>query len=86
MTKSEQYHYNSIRKLLVGVGIADADAVTAAYHAVEYSRKNKQASFDALLREAKWYAKHNKASTAPSVKREIKRAKLPNLPKWHPDS
>lgn len=83
MTKSEQYHYDSIRKLLVGVGIAEADAVTASYHAVQYSRKNKQASFDAILREAKWYAKHNNAAPAPSIKREIRQARLPSMPKWY---
>lgn len=83
MTKSEQYHYDSIKKLLIAGGGAEADSVSAAHHSVRYSRKNRQANFDDLLREAKWYAKHNKASVAPSIKREIHRAKLPNMPKWY---
>lgn len=83
MTKSEQYHYDSIKKLLIGSGVAEADAVSASHYAIEYSRKNKQADFDALLREAKRYAKHNKATSAPSIKREIQPAKLPKIPKWY---
>ena len=83
MTKSEQYHYDSIKKLLISGGVAEADAVGAAHHAIGYSKKNKRADFEALLHEAKWYAKHNKATSAPSVKREIRQAKLPNMPKWY---
>lgn len=83
MTKSEQYHYDSIKKLLIGSGIAEADAVGAAHHTIGYGKKNKRADFDTLLREAKWYAKHNRATSAPSVKREIRQAKLPNMPKWY---
>lgn len=83
MTNSEKYHYDSIKKLLISGGVAEADAVGAAHHAIEYGKKNKRADFDALLREAKWYAKHNKATSAPSVKREIHQAKLPKMPKWY---
>lgn len=83
MTKSERYHYDSIKKLLISCGIAEADAVGAAHHAIGFSKKNKRADFEALLHEAKWYAKHNKVTSAPSIKREIRQARLPNMPKWY---
>lgn len=83
MTNSQKYHYDSIRKLLISGGVAEADAVGAAHHAIEYGKKNKRADFDALLHAAKWYAKHNKAAPAPSIKREIRQARLPSMPKWY---
>ncbi|PAV94025.1 hypothetical protein CJD50_22890 [Hafnia paralvei] len=83
MTNAEKYTLNGIRSLLVSDGTPEAAANAAAYHAVSYGQKNKRADFDALLREARFYAKHNKAAPAPAVKREIRQARLPNMPKWY---
>lgn len=83
MTNAEKYTLNGIRLLLVRDGITEAAANAAAHHAVSYSQMNKRADFDVLLREAKFYAKHNKAAPAPTVKREIRQARLPSMPKWY---
>lgn len=83
MLRSEQFIRRSIKDLLIKDGAPEAVAVAATDHAIEYGKKNGRADFDALLREAKWYAKHNRAASAPSVKREIQQARLPSMPKWY---
>lgn len=83
MLQSEQYIRKSIKGLLIKNGASEAVAIAATEHAINYGKSNKNADFDALLGEAKWFAKHNKAAPAPTVKREIQRARLPKMPKWY---
>lgn len=83
MTKSEQYMHKSIVELLAKERLSKSAAIAAADHAIQYGKSNRNASFSALLEKAKFYAKHNKAAPAPTVKREIRQARLPNMPKWY---
>lgn len=83
MTKSEQYMHKSIVELLAKERLSKSAAIAAADYAIQHGRGNKNANFSTLLEKAKYYAKHNKAAPAPAVKREIRQARLPNMPKWY---
>lgn len=83
MLQSEQYMHKSIVESLLAGKVSASAAIAAADYAIQYGRSNKNASFSMLLDKAKFHAKHNKAAPAPTVKREIRQARLPNMPKWY---
>ncbi|MEX2990359.1 hypothetical protein [Serratia fonticola] len=83
MLSHEQFLHKQIKKMLLDMKIDEAEATTAATYAVQYKQAHPRADVSILLSEAKRHAKQIHLPGAPSVKREIKPARLP-APKWRP--
>lgn len=79
MLKSEQFLFKQITKILTDAKHSEAEARTAANHAIQYRQAHPRTDIPMLISEAKRHAKQIHRPEAPSVKRQIQSARLP---KW----